>query len=435
MIKHIAENPVTFPEGMLWGTATAAHQIEGDNIHSQLWFYETHPELKGFDITGNLPSPKYEEPSGKACDHWNLFEEDFQRMQDAGLNFYRMGIEWCRIEPEEGKCDETAVLHYLEMLKSLKAKKIKVMVTLHHFTHPLWFEQKGAFFKRENNAYFLRWVEKAVRTFGSYVDYWCTFNEMTGAAGVTLEDVRKYGGRLTNMLHAHGQAYRLLKANSSAPIGIAHMAVGTFPLRDRLQGDVLMADWYDYLMNEGLIHALRTGRVQLPFTDEEYFPELIQSFDYWGLNYYYGMPCRIGAKSSAWATYEPLKLDSTWQMLYPQGLIAFFNRLLPDNKPFIITESGMYTEDDRKRIEYLIYHFWALGEGIKQGAKITGYLHWSFMDNYEWGSYKPKYGMHSFDPVTMKRTAKPSWDFFSRVAKENKLTVSPELLKAINCAE
>ena len=133
---------ITFPDGFDWGSATAGHQIEGDNIHSSSWHREQEEHFR--------------EPSGKACNFWNLWEEDFGLLSELGHRMFRMSIEWSRIEPEEGRHDDEALRRYLQMFETLKKRNIKLCLTLHHFSHPQWFEEKGEFRKRENADLFLR---------------------------------------------------------------------------------------------------------------------------------------------------------------------------------------------------------------------------------------------------------------------------------------
>ena len=163
---------IRFPEGFLWGSATAGHQIEGNNIHSQAWHHEQQP---GFLFEGKEGSTR--EPSGKACDHYRLFREDVQLLANLGHRGYRMSIEWSRIEPDQGRWDHEALAHYLELLELLQASGIQVFITLHHFTHPLWFDQLGAFSKKDNLRYFERYLSFLLPKIAPYASGWNVIKE------------------------------------------------------------------------------------------------------------------------------------------------------------------------------------------------------------------------------------------------------------------
>jgi beta-glucosidase len=163
---------VRFPEGFLWGSATAGHQVEGDNVHSQAWFDEQQPSFWEGD-----PDRKVRAPSGKACDHYRLYREDIDLLAELGHQAYRLSVEWSRIEPAEGEWNQEAVSHYVDLLARLNAKGIQPFVTLHHFTHPLWFERLGGFRQRENLAYFERYLKFLLPRISAYVSGWNVINE------------------------------------------------------------------------------------------------------------------------------------------------------------------------------------------------------------------------------------------------------------------
>ena len=198
----------SFPKGFLWGSASAGHQVEGDNIHSDAW----HQEQKD----------KREEPSGKACDNWRLFREDAQLVASLGHHAYRYSVEWSRVEPEEGRFDRSALDHYKEMSELFKQLGIKTFATLNHFTVPQWFAAKGGFWKRENLPYFLRYAEKVVKTLTGLVDFYLVINESTHTRIDTQLGF--------NYLVAHAKTYRLIKSLCDVPVSSAHMAALLPPL-------------------------------------------------------------------------------------------------------------------------------------------------------------------------------------------------------------
>ncbi len=163
MRKNNKKQKLVFPKNFLWGAATAAHQVEGNNLYNDWWAWEK----KGGGT----------KPSGIACDHYKRFEEDFELAKKLNHNAHRLSIEWSRIEPEEGQWDEEVVKHYQEVLQSLKDKEMKTFVSLFHVTLPLWFAKKGGFEKKENIEYFKKFALFAASAFADKVDFWVTVNE------------------------------------------------------------------------------------------------------------------------------------------------------------------------------------------------------------------------------------------------------------------
>jgi beta-glucosidase len=384
-----------FPSGFLWGSATAAHQIEGDNVHSNHWARE-------IEAGSTLAF------SGKACDHYRLYKEDAQLIADLGQQGYRMSVEWSRIEPEEGHWDEAAVAHYVDELEQLKSRGIRVFVTLHHFTHPLWFEKLGAFTRRDNLRYFERFVSFIVPRIAAYVDGWNVINEFN----LPLSQGSPGNGPLKfNMILAHARGYRIIKTFSKAPVSTAHAFVHYFPRRRNDKLDNIAVQYVDYITNEFFFHAIRTGEMTYPHLDAEYDPDVKGSMDYWAVNYYTRQ--MIDARKAKFRgeriRHKQLKMipmDFYLEEMYPEGLTANLERLA--DLPVYITENGCSCDDDRFRIVYLALHLSALKDAIDRGVDVRGYFYWSLMDNYEWGSYLPRFGLVDCDFKTFKRTPKPS---------------------------
>lgn len=236
--------PIQFPEGFLWGSATAAHQIEGNNIHSNFWVKEKSTVMFG--------QWEIEEVSGLACNHWEMFREDVQLLAALGHQAYRLSIEWSRIEPVEGQWDESAIRHYVELLSLLCENNIKPVVTLHHFTHPQWFEEKGEFNKAENLPCFYRFVERIVPEIKEYVHSWNIFNEFNRGG---------YYGSPHKLVHltAHAHVYHYLKAQSPATVRSAHALSHFFPSRHYDKFDQTMCQFLDHITNGFFFHAIRTG--------------------------------------------------------------------------------------------------------------------------------------------------------------------------------
>jgi beta-glucosidase len=395
---------IKLPKDFLWGSSTAGHQIEGGNIHSQLW----KQELEG----------KFETPSGKACNSYELYDEDTKILKDFGHQGYRMSIEWSRIEPFEGQYNNEAIEHYVRQLNGLCESGIKPFVTLHHFSHPEWFEKLGAFNKEENNIHFLRYIEKIVPLISQYVSGWNVINEFNLHFGVDpVRDMFKM-----NMLRVHALGYHIIKKYSIAPVSTAHAYGSYFPLRQYDKADKLMAEYKDFIVNEFFFHAIRTGEVIMPFNDAIYIPELKNSVDFWSVNYYTRTMVDARKANTVGKRFDHkelkmIKKDFSIEEFYPEGLTFALERL--KDKPIIISENGCCCDNDDFRIVYLALHLSAIKEAIDLGADVKGYFYWSLLDNFEWGSYIPRFGLIDVDFETFKRTPKNSASFYKEIIENN----------------
>lgn len=400
--------PITFPETFLWGSATAGHQIEGDNIHSQNWANEQSPEFFQDD-----PERKIKAPSGKACDHYRLYRQDVELIAELGHQGYRMSIEWSRIEPEEGRWDGAAVDHYVDLLERLVQKGIQVFVTLHHFTQPLWFDRLGGFGNRENHRYFERYLNFLVPKISAYVSGWNVINEFNLWGGLTA------GGALAplkyTMIRVHALGYHVIKQYSKAPVSSAHAFIHWFPRRFHDDLDRRMTDYADFITNEFFFHALRTGELVFPNADAEYAPEVKGAIDFWAVNYYtrHMVDARLAGLEGPRFAHKQLRMIPMpfyLEEMYPEGLIANLERL--GDLPVYITENGCSCDDDRFRIVYLALHLSALREAMDRGVDVRGYFYWSLLDNYEWTSFIPRFGLVAVDRTSFERSPKPSAFFY-----------------------
>lgn len=393
MLGIFSMAPVSFPPDFIWGSATAGYQIEGDNIHCGHWHREVLYHAK--------------EPSGKACNFWNLWPQDFAMLSELGHRMFRMSVEWSRIEPEENRHDEEAVARYLAMFKELKKRGIKLCLTLHHFSQPQWFEEKGEFNDAENISCFLRHLEYLVPKVAPYVDLWNIFNEFNNGDSPSLY------GRKTNCLIAHARAAQIIRAHSKAPVSTAHAMTCYQPLDSDDEFDVTRTRIRDWVVNRFFYHAVRTGEILFPYRDAVEVPELKGSCDFWAINYY--TRHFVSARKAVSSRHEcqrirPIDRDFYLEEFYPQGLVDGLCQL--KDLPVYITENGFCCDDDRLRILYLARHLQAVSEAMRKGCDVRGYLYWSLLDNYEWGSFVPRFGMVDVDFKTFERTPKPSAYFF-----------------------
>lgn len=390
-----------FPKGFLWGSATAGHQIEGDNRNSQAY----HNELK----------QGLQQTSGKACDHYVRFREDVKMLAALGHQAYRCSLEWSRLEPEEGVWHQDALEHYKELLGLLKSYGIKTFVTLSHHTVPRWFDDLGNFTKKDNIPRFLRYAEKMARSLGDLVDVWLVLNEKT----TTLPGLEAFG---FNSIRAHAQCYHLLKSLSPSPVSTAHMAVQPFPNRYYDELDCAMTAIRDFQYNGVFLHAISKGELISPGVDGESCPEAKNAIDFWALNLYTrelvdSRRANLQAPRFPHKKLRMIDMDFYLEEMFPEGMTAMLERF--GDRPVYITENGCCCDDDRFRIVYIVEYLSAIWDAIQRGVDVRGYLHWSLMDNYEWSSFTPRFGLVHVDFETFARTPKPSAFFYRELIGAN----------------
>ncbi len=409
MIDPFSIKPFSFPKGFLFGSATAGHQIEGNNINSNNYYWEQELKKK---------NPEYE-TSGLACNSYEMYEEDNKILASLGHKMYRMSIEWSRIEPNEGEFCIDQVEHYIKVFESLKQKGIKLCLSLTHGTMPLWFALKQHYNEYENIKYFERYIEYVAPKVAKYVDYWLIFNEHNGGFQPEKAEYK------FNSVRFHARAYHIIKKYSKAPISTAHMLVQQFPKRMHDKFDLVMQNYADLCVNEFFFHAIRTGELVLPFADGIIDKDIKGCCDFWAINSYRRkiIDSRNKDLKSLAYSHELIRLleeDCTFSDSCFNGECMIHNLTRLIDKPVLITENGLATDDDDFRIIQLVEYLCAISQAIDIGVDVIGYLHWSLLDNYEWGSYIPKFGLVSVDRENgFKRTVKRSALFYKDVIENN----------------
>lgn len=393
----------TFPKDFLWGSAVAGHQVEGMNVNSQNWFDEYNTD-------------RYAEKSAMACNHYNMYKQDIITLKKLGHKIFRLSVEWSRIEPENGVYCEDAVRHYIDELSFLKENGIKVFVTLVHFTVPLWFYRLGGFSKKENIKYFERYLEYLIPKITDYVDYWNVLNEFN--LGNSEESINFK----LNSLKYHALGYHIIKKYSNKQVSTAHAYIQYMPYRMYDKYDNILANYRDWQDNEFFLHAIRTGEILYPEREGEIDMSVKDTCDFWSVNMYVRelIDSRaVHGKAKRYNHKELKMIDIPFYLeeMYPEGMLANMTRLT--DKPIFISENGCACNDDRFRIVYISLYLSSLYDAICCGADVRGYLYWSLMDNYEWGSYIPKFGLLSVDADTFRREKKPSADFYHDIIENN----------------
>ncbi len=405
----------SFPREFLFGSAVAGHQVEGDNIHSSHYAKEM----------AKLEKNPAAVLSGKACNHYEMYREDIEILKDLGHQVFRLSLEWARIEPTEGEFCEQAIAHYLDVLRTLKENGIKVFLTLVHFTTPAWFWKKGEFEKEENFNCFWRYVEHVAPLVAPFVDYWCIFNEING--GLSESSFRKK----FNCTRCHARAYHIIKQYSDKPISTAHAYLGYFPKRMSDPFDNALLQYADAFCNEFFFHAMRTGELVMAGIDGIYDKEIKGTVDFWSINSYdrkmrdARRPSGRGTRYAS--TFTPMIDEAYYQdEFFPELFVHALTRLR--DKPVFISENGCPADDDRFRIAYITEYLASVHEAMQMGVEVWGYLYWSLLDNYEWGSFKPRYGLVDVDRENgFKRTVKPSGYFLREIIAEH--GYRPEMLE------
>jgi beta-glucosidase len=422
---------LTFPDGFRWGVATAAHQNEGNNTNNDFWAWE---QILGHVADGST--------SGLACNWWNCAEEDFDRAAALGLNALRMSVEWSRVEPRPGIWDHAAFDRYREMLRGLRARGLEPMVTLHHFTNPLWLAERGGWASEEVGSLFERYITKVVETLGDLCRVWCTINEpsiyaahayVLGKWSPGERDLLKFIRVTRNQVKAHAAAYRAIhRRQPEARVGIVkHM--GAFdPANPASAADRWVADIRDQLLNWRLMDAVMEGRLKPPFgVGLGRHPQAVGSNDFIGLNYYGRHPLHFdpSAPGKLFTGETQVPPEIAWpepwtdREIYPAGLHRFLKRLASFGKPLYVTENGMADTADEIRPGFILTHLAALHRAMRQGVDVRGYYYWTLVDNYEWvEGWTPRFGLIALDPATQERTPRRSAELYAEIAQANAIT-------------
>ena len=420
----------TFPRDFLFGTATAAQQVEGGNTNNDYYQWEQE---------GRTPA------AGAADDEYDLYDEDFAIASSLGQNAFRLSIEWSRIEPQQDTFSEPAIDHYVAELADAHARGLRTFVTLHHFTNPIWAADQGGWANDAMPQWFAEYVAYVVPRIGGLVDYWLTVNEPNGNAftsyllGATPpgdEDVQTMGRALANYLSAHATAYHLIHAAfPAALVSFAEHFRILDPARWWDPADRFVADALNSFFNDQPLEAIATGHLRLYVPTlldiEEDLPSLKGTLDFIGVNYYTRSVVRTDASAPQGFVLENepgAPVTASGEEIYPAGLYRVLLSLRRYHLPIVITENGIDDPTDTQRASFICEHLAAVAAAMAEGADVRGYLYWSLVDNYEWTSgYGPKYGLVAVDLETEVRTIRPSAYVFADIARTRSLAPCREV--------
>lgn len=391
-----------FPKSFYWGASTSAHQVEGGNFNDWTkWEKKSSKskvqkaKLKSWPsyILESYPSPLQSNNyiSGRACDHYHRFEEDFEIAKSLNHNAHRFSIEWSRIEPKEGKFNQEKIEHYRKVIKALRERKLKPFVTLYHWTLPIWLAEKGGWLNPKTPYYFDRYVKIISENLFNEVDFWITINEpviytnasfLKGDWPPQHRSLLKYFKALNNLAKAHRLAYKSLHLiDLNCQVGIAKNNI--------YFKNVFLANyfWNKYFLNK-----------------------IKEEQDFIGLNYY--LHHRFFKEKKL------LVSDLGWDF-YPQGIYYLLKDLKKYKKPIYITENGLADIKDTKRIRFIKDHLKYIHQAIQEGVDVRGYFYWSLLDNFEWDKgFWPRFGLAEVDYKTLERRIRPSAFEYAKIIKK-----------------
>ena len=387
----------TFPDGFRWGTATAAHQIEGGNVNNDWWRWE------------HTPGSGCKESSGDCCDSWNRWREDVALLSELGFTDYRFSIEWSRIEPADGEFSTVALDHYAEVCEGLLEAGIAPVVTFHHFTTPLWLADQGGWSSPSMPDRFAAYCERAAARLDGLMARACTINEPSMVStlghlaglfppGQQDRDLRHQVNEI--FVRAHREGVEAIRANAAGvPVGIT----------------LAMSDYQTVDGGESKRDQIRRGM-------EDVFFDAIAGDDFVGVQTY--SRSRVGPGGVLGPEDGVPTLVMGYEY-YPESLEATIRRAWEYTKgevPIIVTENGIGTDDDAQRIAYVRTALEGVLACIADDIDVRGYTYWSLLDNFEWAyGYGPRFGIVDCDRATFERTPKESARWLGRVARANAL--------------
>ena len=407
---------MTFPKAFLWGAATAAHQVEGNNINSESWVLE------------HVPDSMYADSSGDAVDHYHRYAEDIALLAKLGFNTYRFSIEWARIEPEEGVFSYAELEHYRRMLACCHEHGLTPIVTFHHFTSPRWLMKTGGWESPLTPGKFARYCEHATQHLGDLIAVACTLNEpnlptllkklgymppvekmrtapwwVAAAQGLGVDPARLAPFQYVDtekafdvFVQAHRQGMAAIKS------GQGNISVGmTLAIQDVQAGPggEAVADKMRYEINGAFLETLRGD-------------------DFVGVQTYSRV--RFGP-DGALPPAEGVERTLMGYEFWPEALEATIRYAIDvTGAPVIVTENGLGTPDDTRRIEYIRRAVQGVQNCLRDGLDVRGYTYWSAFDNFEWSmGYRPTFGIIGVDRATQQRTPKPSAYYLGEIARAN----------------
>lgn len=397
-VKTKKRRAYAFPEKFLWGTATSSHQVEGNNENDWTEWEKQTGHIKD----GSL--------SGRACNSYELYREDIKLVKELNNNAYRFSLEWSRIEPQEGEFDNQALEHYKNIVKECRDNNIEPIVTLYHWTQPLWFRDEGGWLNKNSAIFFRRYTQRVVKALGGEVTFWCTLNEpliyaynsyLKGKWPPQKRSYFKYKKVLKNLAQAHQFAYHIIHdLYSQAQVSVA-------------KNNQFFEPYVNTFFNRLAVSWLRK------FWNHKFLQKIKNELDYIGLNYYFHNLIFFFWRGYLLMNANKKVNDLGWE-IYPAGIYEVLKELKKYRLPIYILENGLADKTDVQRADFIKEHLRYIHKAIKAGVDVRGYCHWSLVDNFEWAEgFEPKFGLYKFNSRTFERKAKPSAKVYAEIAENN----------------
>jgi beta-glucosidase len=410
---------LNFPANFLWGVSTSAYQIEG-GIENDWSRWEKKSKVESRKSKANttplapfIKGVVSEFVCGPACDSYNRYEEDLDLVKNLNCGAYRIGLEWARIEPQEGKFNQAEIEHYRKVLLAFKKQGIKSVITLWHWTNPVWLAEQGGWANKKSVEYFARYVEMVVKELGGLVDYWLTLNEpmvylVNGYVKGKWPPQKKnwlYAWRAyNNLVKAHQASYKVIHEKfPEAKVSLTMLTNYFEPAHSWNLAEVCFAKLANFFWNDRFVKKLKG------------------QYDFLGLDYYFHD--RVIWRPPFVNNLNNEVTDMGWE-IYPVGIYYVLKNYAKFKKPLYIMENGLADAADAKRAKFITDHLKYVHQAIAEGIDVRGYFHWSLIDNFEWSSgFEPKFGLYSVDRKTFARAPRPSAKIYAQICKNNEVGV------------
>lgn len=409
----------TLPPDLILGVATSAHQVEGGDMHTDWWDFESAPgRIKGGDR------------SGRAVDFWTRFGDDIACMQEHGIQSHRLSVSWGRIEPEEGRFDESALRHYADIVQAHRDAGIRVAVTLLHFALPRWLAARGGVLAPDAPQRLNAFARRVAGALRGAVWQWHTVNEpivladggyRRGVWPPGEASVPRFAAACRALLRLHVAAYRAVRDIDGAPAGLVHNFISVRGRHPSLvdQGASRAVRW---CLDDAVVECLATGRIVPPWGSGARLDGLAGSSDVLGVNYYNGFTACLHERP---AIMDGLRADRRTQMgwsVWAPGLRDALRSASRLGAPVFVTENGIATDDDAWRRKFLVEHLGEFVDARRSGLDVRGYCYWSWIDNFEWAEgFAPRFGLVGIDPETHDRRPRDSLRLYARIIRERRL--------------
>ena len=406
----VPEGEYVFPDGFLWGTSTSAYQVEGGIKNDWSEWETSEKRLAELEKKGEKMDDFI---CGQAVDHYHRYKEDLSLAAGLNNNAIRIGLEWARIQPKKDTWDVTAINHYKKVLDTAHDKGLKTVVTLWHWTNPLWLSKEGGWENGKAKEYFGEYVDFIIQELGGEIDYWVTLNEplmhvfggyLRGYFPPAKHSIFKAEKVFQNLVKGHKLAYEKIHKH--------------FPM-----ANVSLTALVNYFEAANFMNPIEQGiaKAMHYYWNHRFLSKTKKYLDYIGLDYYFHD--RI-----IW--YPPFRRnrnervnDKGWE-IYPEGILAVLRYLNGFKKPIIILENGLADAHDRYRANFIREHLYYIYKAMEEGVDVRGYFHWSLLDNFEWAyGWSPKFGLYLVDRKTFERKEKPSADVYREICGSNKVVV------------